>query len=291
MDGVFWNELDIEKVESTCRMETNAMYGDPEQGHPQRFESAADLCGQFHVYAYEWTPEYIAWSVDGTEIRRETGETATAFSENATDGVQIRFNVWPGDDTFGGDFDPSILPVYEYVDWVEYSAYVDGAFQVEWRDDFDGTALGSDWLTGSWDSPKGLSTHAASNAGVMGGYAVLGLTSDEAPGLTGASPPPSDPTPAASSTSPAPSDSMPAPSSTSPAPIDTAVTAPSATTSGTSVTPVTPPASDSDDGKGGCQLSRLGAGGGNASTRGAALMAALGLASLLRVRRRAAQHS
>ena len=31
----------------------------------------------------EWTPEYIAWFVDGEEIRRDTGEAATAYSENA----------------------------------------------------------------------------------------------------------------------------------------------------------------------------------------------------------------
>jgi hypothetical protein len=204
MDGVFWNELDIEKLESVCRVETNALYGDPEQGHSQRLESAADLCGQFHVYTYEWTPEYIAWTLDGAEIRRETGETATAFSQNATEGMQLRFNVWPGDNTFGGDFDPSILPVYEYIDWVEYSSYANGAFQVEWRDDFTDATLGSRWLTASWDSPKGLSTHAASNAGILDGYAVLALTPDQAPGIGGANPPPNDATPDPSSTSTVP---------------------------------------------------------------------------------------
>ena len=29
----------------------------------------ADVCSGFHVYAYEWTADYIAWFFDGTEIR------------------------------------------------------------------------------------------------------------------------------------------------------------------------------------------------------------------------------
>lgn len=149
--------------------------------------------GTFHVYTYEWTPEYIAWSVDGVEIRRETGEVALGFEDNAVEGMQLRFNVWPGDESFGGNFDPAVLPVYEYVDWVEYSSYTYGAFQVEWREDFTADALPSGWSAASWDSPKGLSTHARSNVGFVDGYAVLALTSDEATGTTGANPRATDP--------------------------------------------------------------------------------------------------
>jgi hypothetical protein len=102
--------------------------------------------------------------------------------------MQVRFNIWPGNASFGGVFDPNIVPVYEYIDWVEYSAYVDGAFEPEWRDDFDAATLDSRWLTGSWGSPKNLSTHSPQNVGIVDGYAVLALTADDALGTDGASP-------------------------------------------------------------------------------------------------------
>jgi MYXO-CTERM domain-containing protein len=186
--GVFWNELDFEKVGAECELATNAFYGDPERVHPIDYESEQDFCGQFHTYTYEWTPDYIAWFVDGVEIRRETGETAAAYANNTAEGMQIRFNVWPGDASFGGNFDPAILPVHQYINWVQYSSYVNGTFQFEWREDFSGDALPSGWQTASWGSPKNLSTHTSLNVSVLNGHAVLSLTADDARGAAGAMP-------------------------------------------------------------------------------------------------------
>jgi endo-1,3-1,4-beta-glycanase ExoK len=185
LEGTFWNELDLEKVGADCALDTNAFYGDPESVHTQDISVAVDPCGDFHTYAYEWTPEYIAWFVDDTEVRRETGETATAYAENATEGMQIRFNIWPGDASFGGVFDPSILPVYQHIDWVQYSAYTNGTFEFEWREDFDTAPTG--WTTGSWDSPKGLSTHSPTNVSFADGVAILALTEDPQSGVGGTS--------------------------------------------------------------------------------------------------------
>jgi endo-1,3-1,4-beta-glycanase ExoK len=187
-EDTFWNELDFEKVGADCHLETNAFYGNPEVVHNQKYQ-LGDLCAGFHTYTYEWTPDYIAWFVDGSEIRRETGETAAAYAQNATAGMQIHFNVWPGDATFGGNFDPSILPVHQYVDWVEYSSYADGVFTPAWREDFSAATLPANWYTGTWASPKNLSVHDALNVNFINGYAVLSLTTDEAPGPAGAEPP------------------------------------------------------------------------------------------------------
>jgi hypothetical protein len=186
--GTFWNELDFEKVGADCHLESNPLYGNPAQVHSQKHTLAADLCGGFHTYTYEWTPDHIAWLVDGVEIRRETGETATAYATNATAGMKIHFNVWPGDASFGGNFKPEILPVHEYVDWVQFSSYKDGTFTSAWREDFDGATLPSGWLTGNWASPKNLSTHDAGNVNVQGGYVVLSITADDAVGPAGAMP-------------------------------------------------------------------------------------------------------
>lgn len=204
--GTFWNELDIEKVGADCRMETNPIYGNPAANHTQKHALALDLCGAFHTYAYEWTPEAIVWLVDGAEVRRETGAIPQAFADNASAGMQIHFNLWPGDASFGGNFSPSILPVHEYLDWVQFSAYEAGTFEVAWREDFNGTALPTGWLTGSWASPKNHSTHAAENVSFIGGYAVLSLTADDALGPAGAMPESSGSTSGGSggSTSPGP---------------------------------------------------------------------------------------
>lgn len=186
--GTFWNELDFEKVGADCHLQTNAIYGNPSVPHSQTPALSVSLCDQFHTYAYEWTPDYISWTVDGVEIRRETGDAATAFAQNTTAGMQFRFNVWPGDANFGGNFDPAILPVYQYINWVQYSSYANGAFQPQWRQDFTAGTIPSGWLTGNWASPKNLSNHSPNNVGFVNGYAVLALTADGATGVAGVVP-------------------------------------------------------------------------------------------------------
>ena len=189
VEGTFWNELDFEAIDADCRLQTNAYYGNPAAIHSQDAGSMGGLCGAFHTYAYEWTPDYIAWLVDGAEIRRETGEAAAAYRDNTAEGMQLRFNIWPGDANFGGTFDPSLLPVYQRVDWVQYSSYDGGGFVVEWREEFTADAIPSDWTLGTWESPKGLSTHSIENAGVVDGVLVLALTADDALGIPGVTPP------------------------------------------------------------------------------------------------------
>src|SRR5688572_6804839 len=187
VEGTFWNELDFETLGFDCHLETNAYYGNPAEYHVEQ-EPGDPVCGEFHTFAYEWTPDYVAWLVDGEEVRRETGETAAAYRDNAADGMQLRFNVWPGDASFGGTFDPSLLPVYQHIDWVQYSSYDGADFVVEWREDFTDAAIPSGWDLGTWDSPKGLSTHAIENAGVVDGVLVLALTADDALGVPGVTP-------------------------------------------------------------------------------------------------------
>ncbi len=188
VSGTYWNELDFEKMHSDCRMQTNTLYGNPVMGKEQVHTMPADMCDAYHDYVFEWTPTYIAWFIDKTEIRRETGAAATAFADNAPAGMQIHFNVWPGDASFGGNFDPKILPVRQYISWVEYSSFKDGAFNFEWREEFNGGGVPSGWAVGSWASPKNLSTHNAQNVTFTQGVAVLSLTSDQGTGFTGSPP-------------------------------------------------------------------------------------------------------
>jgi endo-1,3-1,4-beta-glycanase ExoK len=188
VSGTFWNELDFEKLGADCHVETNAIFGNPPTNNNQT-ATVSNPCGAYHTYGYEWTPEAIVWTVDGVEVRRATGATVTAFANNAaTAGMQVRFNIWPGDASFGGNFSPSILPVHQYIDWAQFSSYANGTFTMQWREDFNGSTLPSGWLTANWGSPKNLSTHNARNVNLLDGHLVLSLTADDALGPAGAMP-------------------------------------------------------------------------------------------------------
>src|SRR5690606_798187 len=150
-DDVYWNEIDIEKVGSDCTgYSSNAIYGNPEVQSSRRHSTPSDLCTSYHTHGIEWTPEHLIWRLDGVEPRRLEDDELRAFEDNAPGGLQIRFNVWVGDASFGGNFQSSSLPARQYIDWVSYSSYTPGAgedggdFTPVWREDFD-APLGSQW--------------------------------------------------------------------------------------------------------------------------------------------------
>ncbi len=182
VSGAYWNEIDFEKVGADCRMQTNARYGTSAANHGQYNTMPGQSCAEYHDYRIEWTPDYIAWAVDGSEFRRDTGDTATAFSENATAGMTIHFNIWPGNSSFGGNINNTTLPVHEYIAWVQYSSYDSGSFNVEWREDFQASALPAGWATGNWGSAYNLSTHNPQNVAFVDGIVALSLTTDAAVG-------------------------------------------------------------------------------------------------------------
>ena len=191
--SVYWNELDFEKLGAACELQTNSIHGLPQSNHEELGYSLQGLCDAYHTYAYEWTPEHIAWFVDGIEIRRETGAVVAAYTENATEGMQLRFNVWPGNASFGGNFSEASLPAYQFVAWAQYSEYTPGTgddgsdFTLSWREEFDAKPVG--WQMGSWASPLNGSTHSPANVKFVDGIAVLALTTDEAIGFAGSPPP------------------------------------------------------------------------------------------------------
>ena len=188
--NAYWNELDYEKFGSDCKMQINNIYGNPKVQH-QQTPSLSGTCTGYHDYRFEWTPTYIAWAVDGKEIRRDTGDAATAYAKNATAGMTIHFNIWPGNSSFGGNINNTTLPVHQYISWVQYSSYDNGNFTVQWREDFQTSALPSGWATVTWSSPFNLSTHNPQNTAFVNGIAVLSLTADNATGAPGT--PPVDP--------------------------------------------------------------------------------------------------
>jgi len=193
--GNYWNELDYEKVRGDCTMQLNSIYGRPQAGHESLASGLSGLCTGYHSYVFEWTPEHIAWLVDGVEVRRDTGAAAQAYAANATDGMQLRLNIWPGTPSFGGTFSPASLPQHLFISWVAYSNYVPSAagdaFVLAWRESFEAGRRPFDWATATWASPLQQSTHTPANVAFVDGVAVLSLTADDATGFTGT--PPQDP--------------------------------------------------------------------------------------------------
>jgi endo-1,3-1,4-beta-glycanase ExoK len=183
-----WNELDFEKINSDCRLQTNIWTGTGTQNKAINTPSF-NICSDYHNYAFEWTPDYIAWFIDGTQVRKVTGASVTEYTQNASGGMAIHFNIWQGDSSFGGNLDTSILPVYEYISWVQYSSYANGVFQLQWREDFTTSTLSSGWAPpANWTAPLNHSTHNPANVKVVNGIAVLALTNDNATGYTGTPP-------------------------------------------------------------------------------------------------------
>ena len=182
-----WNELDFEKVNASCRLQTNIWTGTGTQS-AQFANLNIKICEEFHTYAFEWTPDYIAWFIDGTQIRKVTGASVTEYTQNASQGMAMHFNVWVGNANFGGTLNPATLPVQEFISWAQYSSYANGAFQLEWRDEFDGTTVPAGWAAGDWPDPYSLSTHNTANVTFVDGIAVLSMTGDDATGFSGTPP-------------------------------------------------------------------------------------------------------
>ena len=108
----------------------------------------------FHTYAFEWTPDYIAWFIDDREIYRQDQSHVGQFVFPQ----KIMMNLWSSEySNWVGPWDDRILPIFAWYDWASYAAYTPGAgncgtgqnFTLQWKDEFD-----------SWDQARwGKGTH------------------------------------------------------------------------------------------------------------------------------------
>lgn len=180
-----WNEIDIEimgrysneaQYNTITPGQVNHVYRDTLQFNPHL---------SFHVYGFEWTPDDVAWFVDGFEAYRQTeAQIGTLTREQ-----KIMMNMWqPNFVAWAGFFDPATLPFYGYYDWIKYYAYTPGVgdnFTLQWTDDFNG------WDQSRWD--KATHTFDGNNAQFIpenivfqNGYMILCLTTPQATGYRGA---------------------------------------------------------------------------------------------------------
>lgn len=145
-----WNEIDIEilgRYKNDIQFNTIT----PGQSNHVRhqyvnFNPAVD----FHTYAIEWTPDYVAWFIDGAEVYRQTG----AHIKTLVHSQKLMMNVWnPIYTNWAGVWNDYRLPAFSFYDWVAYYKYTPGTgnygtgnnFTFDWHDDFNS------WDTTRWD--------------------------------------------------------------------------------------------------------------------------------------------
>jgi hypothetical protein len=247
--GALWEEIDVEALgkNNATTWQSNLITGSPRKTSEKIYTSPSSLADDYHTFQVEWTPDYVAWSFDGTEVRRTEGGQAA----QVTNAHSFRFNAWSSDSVgWAGDIDESALPAYQFVNWIRYYRYENGQFVLDWTDDFD-TFDSSRWAKGNWTFDGNRVDFDPANAVVQDGTLILAITKEGATGFSGTVP--TDPQGNASN----------------------APTPPS-----TPSTPVTPTSSGSD---GGCSFARSSAG---TEKLGGLAICLVGLAIASRARRR-----
>ncbi len=200
--NTFWEEIDIEVFgkNNATEWQSNIILGSsrPTIHTEQTHSAGTSLADAYHTYVLEWTPDYVAWYLDGVEVRRITG-TSTVTS--LTNPQSLRFNIWSSESVpWVGEWDDSVLPVYQFVNYIDYKTYNTTTKQFEggWRDDFN-TLDSARWGKANWSFESNRVDFAPENVVIKDGILVLALTKENATGYTGT--PPADETPSSSSAS------------------------------------------------------------------------------------------
>jgi hypothetical protein len=175
--GVFWEELDIEVFgkENATILGTNIItdgVDGPTSHSSQDVYLNYSLADDYHTYTLEWTPDYVAWFIDGVEYRRVTGGVVSSL----TSPQSYRFNAWIScSPEWVGPIDAQRLPQFQKVDWIEYHSYNNGQFELEWRDDFQ-TFDDSRWAKANWTFDCNEVDFTADNVSIVDGKLVLAIT-------------------------------------------------------------------------------------------------------------------
>ncbi len=184
-----WNEIDIEFLGRYInRVQFNTIT-DWQTNHEHSVTLGYNPAVVFHDYAFEWTPWYVAWFVDGVEVYRQQ----YGHIEQLNRSQKLMMNIWQPDyPDWVGPFNPTNLPIYAYYDWVSYAAYTPGdgttgtnnGFTPVWHDDFDS------WDTDRWQ--KATHTWNGNNCDFIpenvvfnNGYMVLCMTTPTNTGYSG----------------------------------------------------------------------------------------------------------
>lgn len=181
--GALWEEIDIEILgkDDAKSWQSNIITGNPRETSEQLHPQAASLADAYHTYALEWTPAYVAWSLDGEEQRRTTGGQAAAL----VNAESLRFNVWSSESTaWVGAFDEAVLPQSQFINWIKYYRYENGSFVLDWTDDFN-TLDTTRWGMGDWSFDTNRVDFSPFNVDVKDGTLILSITGEDSMGFKG----------------------------------------------------------------------------------------------------------
>jgi len=179
-DTTAWNEIDFEIL---------GRYDDIVQvtsiGPGQAIRNSHQLVNfnphdDFHTYAFEWTPNYIAWLIDDIEVYRQTGTFISDFQHPQ----KLMMNIWPPVYTaWTGTLDPTTLPLFALYEYASYASYTPGTgnvgtnndFTFQWMDEFDSWNQ-SRWEKATHTFPGNNCTFVVDNAVFQNGKLILCLT-------------------------------------------------------------------------------------------------------------------
>ncbi len=138
-----WNEIDFEimgRYNNDVQLNVITSGASNHVRHQLvNFNPAVD----FHTYAFEWTPDYVAWFIDGVEVYRQTEE----HIKTVTRAQKLMMNIWsPVYTNWAGVWNDALLPAFGYYDWAAYYKYSPGKgnygtsnnFTLDWKDEFNG---------------------------------------------------------------------------------------------------------------------------------------------------------
>ncbi len=183
---VFWEEIDVEVFgkNGATSWQSNLITG----FGPSRAEGVhrgPEFAKQYNTFTLEWTPSYVRWLINGTEMRRATSSQVSELSSPAS----FRFNIWPPNiPEWVGPLDQSKIPTAMFVNWVEYHKWEGGnQFSRVWRDNFD-SFNSARWQKAQHTFAENLADFVPQNALVKNGVLILALTTDGQSGFSGSPP-------------------------------------------------------------------------------------------------------
>ncbi len=116
------DEIDIEILgRDTTRVQFNYFTGGVSAGHETVIDLGFDAAADYHVYAFSWQQDRIAWYVDGA-LMHEVSAAAGALPSTAG---QVIANLWAarGIDGWSGTFTPAATSYQASYDWIRYAPF------------------------------------------------------------------------------------------------------------------------------------------------------------------------
>lgn len=188
-----WNEIDLEII---GRYNNDVQFNTITHGqtnHVSHVFTDFDPADDYHTYAFEWTPEYVSWYIDGVMVRKQTGSHIQTLNR----AQKIMMNTWnPAYTNWVGNMPVSGLPAFSWYDWVSYSAYTPGSgtegegnnFTPNWKDEFD-TFDETRWSKATHSFEGNNCDFIPENAVIKDGKLILCLTNSTNIGYTDITPP------------------------------------------------------------------------------------------------------